>query len=93
VTSVAVAKWARGRQQSELAAGGTELKRDGVTEVVRRRAAPLGDDLLELGDYCVGPLVGIAARLLAKGVSRLRIGTQAILRDRGEIARVEPVDM
>jgi hypothetical protein len=71
-----------GRQQSELAAGGTEPKRDGATEVVRRRAAPLGDDLLELGDFCVGPLVGIAARLLAKGVSRLRIGTQAILRDR-----------
>jgi hypothetical protein len=55
-----------GRQQSELAAGRTEPKRDGATEVVRRRAAPLGDDLLELGDYCVEPLVGVAARLLAK---------------------------
>jgi hypothetical protein len=36
---------AEGRQQSELAAGRTEPKRDGVTEVVRRRAARLGDDL------------------------------------------------
>jgi hypothetical protein len=82
-----------GRQQSELAAGGTEPKRDGATEVVRRRAAPLGDDLLELGDYCVGPLVGIAARLLAKGVSCLRIGTPSDPARPSEIARVEPVDM
>jgi hypothetical protein len=65
--------------------------RDSLTRREQRR--PDQTSLLELGDYCVEPLVGVAARLLAKGVSRLRIGTQAILRDRGEIARVEPVDM
>ena len=49
----------KGRQQRELAVGGTEPEWDGVAEVVRVRATPLGDDLLDLGDYCVEPLVGV----------------------------------
>ena len=49
-------------EQGELAVWGTEPEWDGIAEVVRRRAAALGDDLLEVRDYRVEPhgVVGAA---------------------------------
>jgi hypothetical protein len=76
-----------GRQQSELAAGGTEPKRDGVTEVVRRRAAPLGDDLLELGDYASSRSSGLrrdfSRRASAAYASVLKRSCATEVRSRG----------